>query len=446
MQPAHDPYAALRSRDYRRLLAGNMLASVASEMVSVAVGWELYQRTNSAAALGLVGLAQFLPVLLLSLPAGHAADRYSRKGLFLAAQGMMALTSLGLASLSYYDGPLLLIYLCLVLTGVSRAFSAPARWALVPMVVPESALGNAITWNSSGWQIASMLGPTLGGLVIAVAEDAAGAYLLAVMGSVGCAGLVAGIQPQFRPRHRESVSLQSLLAGIQFVWKTRLILATITLDLFAVLLGGSTALLPIYARDILDVGATGLGVLRAAPSLGALAMALVLAHRPPLRHAGRTLLVSVAGFGAATIVFGLSEDPVLSFFMLALTGALDNISVVVRGTLVQMLTPDSMRGRVSAVNTIFIVSSNELGAFESGITAELFGTVPSVVAGGIGTVFVVLGVALRWPEVLRLGSLRLREEVGYLEGEDRLLPGEEAVNGPLTANRSPAENPSPPAP
>jgi MFS family permease len=440
MPRAHDPYAALRSRDYRRLLLGNMLASVASEMVSVAVGWELYQRTNSAAALGFVGLAQFLPVLLLALPAGHAADRYSRKGLFLAAQVMMALASLGLAGLSFYDGPVLLVYLCLVWTGVSRAFSAPARWALVPMVVPESALGNAITWNSSGWQIASMLGPTLGGLVIAVTGDAAGAYLLAVLGSVGCAVLVAGIRPHSPPRPRESISLQSLLAGIRFVWKTRLILATITLDLFAVLLGGATALLPIYARDILDVGATGLGVLRAAPSLGALVMALILAHRPPLRHAGRTLLVSVAGFGAATIVFGLSENPILSFVMLALTGALDNISVVVRGTLVQILTPDSMRGRVSAVNTIFIVSSNELGAFESGITAELFGTVPSVVGGGIGTILVVLAVALRWPEVLRLGSLQLRQEVGYLEGEDRLPPGEEVVNGPVAASHPVSNN------
>jgi MFS family permease len=442
MPPAHDPYVALRSRDYRRLLAGNMLASIASEMMSVAVGWELYQRTNSAAALGFVGLAQFLPVLLLALPAGHAADRYSRKGLFLAAQVMMALASLGLGGLSFYHGPVLLVYLCLLLTGVSRAFSAPARWALVPMVVPESALGNAVTWNSSGWQIASMLGPTLGGLVIGATKAATGAYVLAVAGSLGCAGLVASIRPQSPPRQRESVGLQSLLAGIRFVWKTRLILATITLDLFAVLLDGAAALLPIYARDILKVGATGLGLLRAAPSLGALMMALLLAHRPPLQHAGRTLLISVAGFGAATIVFGLSEDPALSFFMLALTGALDNISVVVRGTLVQLLTPDPMRGRVSAVNTIFIVSSNELGAFESGITAEVFGTVPSVVGGGIGTIVVVLAVALRWPEVLRLGSLQMREEIGFLEAEDRLLPGEEVIIAPVAASNPVPHHPS----
>jgi MFS family permease len=420
-----------------------MLASIAREMQSVAVGWELYQQTNSAAALGLVGLVQFLPVLLLSLPAGHAADRHSRKGLLLAAQGAMALTSLGLAALSLLEGPVPLVYLCLLLAGVSQAFSAPARWALVPQVVPEGALGNAITWNSSGWQVASMLGPTLGGLVIAWTEEAAGAYFLALLGSLACAALVAGIRPPSRPSQREAVTLQSLLAGIRFVWGNKLILAAITLDLFAVLLGGATALLPIYARDILDVGATGLGALRAAPSLGALVMAVVMAHRPPLRRAGPTLLLAVAGFGAATIVFGLSESPLLSFAMLTLTGALDNISVVVRGTLVQLLTPDSMLGRVSAVNTIFIVSSNELGAFESGITAYYFGPVASVVGGGVGTLVVVLAVALRWPEVLRLGSLRLREEVGYLEGE-RCLPAPEQVPAGSLRTTTPLPEQAPP--
>jgi MFS family permease len=441
MQEAHDPYAALRSRDYRRLLLGNMLASMASEMQSAAVGWELYYRTESAAALGIVGLVQFLPVLLLSLPAGHAADRYSRKGLLLAAQGLMVLTSLGLALLSFFEGPVPIVYLCLLLAGVSRAFNAPARWALVPQVVPDGALGNAITWNSSAWQVASMLGPTLGGLIIALTRNFVGTYLLAVLGFLGCSVLIAGIRPRSGTGRRESVSLDSLLAGIRFVWRTKLILATITLDLFAVLLGGATALLPIYARDILEVGPTGFGLLRAAPSLGAFLMAIVLAHRPPLRRAGRALLLSVAGFGAATIVFGFSENVVLSFAMLALTGALDNISVVVRGTLVQVLTPDAMRGRVSAVNTIFIVSSNELGAFESGITAFWFGAVASVVGGGIGTILVVLGVALRWPEVLRLGSLRLQEELGYLEGEQRLAPGEALTNETVPVSRSVMENP-----
>jgi len=407
---AHDPYAALRSRDYSCLLAGNILASVGSEMLSVAIGWELWLRTGSAANLGLVGLVEFLPVLLLALPAGHAADRYNRKVQLVASQAGMLAAALGLAALSFLQGPLPLVYSCLLLVGVSQAFGAPARWSLVPQTVPEQDLGNAVTWNSSGWQIASVLGPALGGGVIAYAGGAAYAYLLAAGCAVACASLVVAIRPRPFIRPMEEVSLKSLLAGIGFVWRTKLILATITLDLFAVLLGGATALLPIFASDILQVGPVGLGWLRAAPSLGALAMAVVLAHRPPLRRAGRTLLGAVAGFGAATIVFGLSKNVVLSFIALAVTGALDNISVVVRGTLVQLLTPDAMRGRVSAVNSIFIVSSNELGAFESGMTASWFGPIASVVGGGIGTLLVVLGVLLLWPQVMALGSLQAPQQ------------------------------------
>jgi MFS family permease len=405
MAEDHDPYAALRSPDYRRVLAGNVLSALGSQMQGVAVGWELYQRTNSPAALGLVGLVQFLPVLLLSLPAGHAADRFSRKRLFLAAQSLMTLASAGLATLSAIEGPVPLMYLALLLVGVGRAFSAPARWSILPQVVPAGALANAITWNSSGWQVASMLGPAVGGGVIAVTGRAAGAYELAAAAFAACAGLVAPIRLRPVERLADPPTFASHLAGVRFVWATPLILATITLDLFAVLLGGATALLPVYAKDILEIGPSGLGWLRAAPSVGALVMALALAHRPPLQHAGRALLLSVAGFGLATVVFGLSRDPLLSFVALALTGALDNVSIVVRGTLVQLLTPDAMRGRVSAVNTIFIVSSNELGEFESGMTAHWFGPVASVVGGGVGTLIVVAWVALRWPEVRRLGPL-----------------------------------------
>jgi MFS family permease len=223
--------------------------------------------------------------------------------------------------------------------------------------------------------------------------------------------LIGSVRPRVAERRLTAATWYSLLAGIRFVWNTKLILATITMDLFAVLLGGATALLPIYARDILQVGPSGLGWLRAAPSLGALIMAIGLAHRPPFQRAGRTLLVAVAGFGVATVIFGLSENFALSFAMLATTGALDNISIVVRGTLVQGLTPDEMRGRVSAVNAVFIGSSNELGAFESGATAALFGPVISVVGGGIGTILVVLMVMLKWPQVYRLGPLHPREEL-----------------------------------
>jgi MFS family permease len=416
----HDPYAALRSPSYCRVLAGNVLSSLGAEMQSVAVGWELYQRTNDPTALGLVGLVQFVPVLLLALPAGHTADRFSRKGQFIATQILLAASSAGLAALSGFHGPVPWYYACLGLIGVARAFSAPARWAIVPQVVPPEDLSNAVTWNSSGWQVAATAGPALGGWVIAATGRAVGAYVLAAGCALACAVLVAGVRLRPVVRKREAVTLRSLLAGIHFIRDTPLILATITLDLFAVLLGGATALLPIYARDILEIGPTGLGWLRAAPSIGALVMALTMAHRPPLRRAGRALLVSVAGFGIATIVFGLSRDPYLSFAMLAVTGALDNVSIVVRGTLVQLLTPDPMRGRVSAVNMIFIVSSNELGAFESGITAAWFGPVWSVVGGGVGTVLVVLAVMVIWPQVLGLGPLHKVSEA--VEAEEDTTP------------------------
>jgi MFS family permease len=405
MRNGHDPYAALRNRDYRYLLAGNLLASLGSEMQSVALGWELYQRTDSAAALGMIGLIQFLPVFFLSIPAGHAVDLYNRKRVLLGAQIVMALGSSSLAYLSIVEGPVSLIYLSLLVVGTSRAFSAPARWSLVPSVVGRDELANATTWNSSGWQVAAMTGPALGGLIIGATDQACWAYMLAGICALACFALVCSIQPRSSAKLSEPVTLRSLWAGVRFVQRTKLILATITLDLFAVLFGGATALLPIYARDILHIGPTGLGWLRAAPSIGAFIMAVVLAHRPPFRQAGVTLLTAVAGFGLATVVFGFSEEMVLSFVMLGLTGALDNISIVVRGTLVQMLTPEAMRGRVWAVNAIFIGSSNQLGEFESGITAHWFGPVASVVGGGIGTILVVLAILLKWPEVLRLGSL-----------------------------------------
>lgn len=405
MAESHDAYAVLRLPDYRRLLAGNVLAGLGSEMLHVAAGWELYERTGRSGALGLVGLVQFLPVLLLSLPAGHAADRYSRKVLYAAAQGLMAASALGLATLSFLQGPIPLVYLCLLLVGVARALLAPSRASLVPLLVPGELLTSAIAWNTSGWQFASVTGPALGGLVVALAGGAAPAYLLSATGALVCTLLIASLRTPAPVRSPKAVTLASLFAGLRFVWETKLLLAALTLDLFAVLLGGATALLPVYARDVLEVGASGLGWLRAAPSLGALAMAFLLAHRPPLRHAGRALLLSVAGFGVATVVFGLSQNVIVSFVALALTGAFDNVSVVVRHTLVQKLTPDEMRGRVSAVNLIFISSSNELGAFESGTVAELFNPVVSVVSGGLGTLLVVVLVMLRWPQVRRLGAL-----------------------------------------
>jgi MFS family permease len=275
----------------------------------------------------------------------------------------------------------------------------------MPQVVPADALGNAVTWNSSAWQFANVAGPALAGLSIAVSAGASGpTYLLATACSLICVFILMPIRPRHgAPAQRLKRSLSSLLAGAHFVWQNDLLLAAITLDLFAVLLGGATALLPIYATDILDVGAVGLGWLRAAPALGALVVAIRLAHRPPLRRPGAALLASVAGFGVATIVFGVSQNFWLSFLMLAMTGGLDNVSVVVRGTLMQTLTPDEMHGRVAAVNSIFISSSNELGEFESGTVAALLGPVTSVVGGGAGTIVVVLLVMWAWPRLIQLG-------------------------------------------
>ncbi len=402
---SHDAYGPLRLAGYRRFLLANILASAGAEMQVVAVGWELYERTHSARDLGLVGLAMVTPVLLLAIPAGHAADRFSKKSLILASQSLMALASLSLTALSATRGPIALIYAALFVAGVAHAVSMPARWSILRQVVPDHLVGNAITWNSSGWQVASVVGPALGGLLIAKTGGATSVYGLDVAFSLVALGLTLGIHPTKVAGLDEPATARSLLAGFRFVGSNRLILATITLDLFAVFLGGAVALLPIFAKDILQIGPEGLGWLRAAPSLGAALMALTLAHRPPLTKAGPALLWAVAGFGVATIGFGLSKNPYLSFALLFLTGALDNISVVVRSSLIQFLTPEAMRGRVAAVNSIFIGSSNELGGFESGMTASAFGPVASVVVGGVGTLVSVALVALRWPEVVRLGRL-----------------------------------------
>jgi MFS family permease len=406
----HDPYAALRWRDFRLLLAGTPLVVIAEQMIGVTVGWELYQRTNSPMALGLIGLVQIVPVLLLALPAGHIADRFDRKRIVMAAMAGLAVCALGLALLSATSGPLVLVYLCLLGNGVARAFHSPAITSLTAQVVPPEHFSSAATWESGAWQASSIVGPALGGFAIAASGPAlaygaaAGMLMLAVL-------LSSFLRPRPVARSEEQLTLSSLLAGVRFIWNTKVILASISLDMFAVLLGGATALLPIFARDILLVGADGLGWLRAAPAVGALLAALTLAHLPPFRRAGRTLLAVVAGFGLVTIVFGLSRSFVLSLAMLGALGALDNISVVIRSTLLLTRTPDEMRGRVNAVHFVFIGISNELGAFESGIAAALLGAVGAVVAGGIGTILVVGAIALVWPEIRRLGRLNERDPV-----------------------------------
>jgi MFS family permease len=401
-----DPYAALRFRDFRLLIAGRFIAQVGEMMVSVAVGWELYERTNDPLALGLVGLVQILPVLLFGVPGGYVADRYNRKMITLVSQVVLIVCSLILVLISVTNGSLVVLYAVLALIGVARAFNNPAEGALTPQVVPPEYYYSAVTWSSSVWQLSAILGPAFGGLLIGLSNSAASVYLAnAVAGSVLVVALLLLRSKQRDYSATSETPLESVRAGLSFLRRSQIILASITLDMFAVLFGGATFLLPVFAKDILHVDATGLGILRAAPSIGALLMAVTIARRPPFRRAGRTLLVAVAGFGIATIIFGLSTSFWLSAAMLFSLGALDNISVVIRHTLLLLYTPDEMRGRVGAVNSIFIGASNELGGFESGVAASILGPVGAVIFGGIGTLIVVGLITRLAPQLRRLGAL-----------------------------------------
>jgi MFS family permease len=437
--PRHDPYAAFRSRGFRFFTSGNLLSIIGRQMLAVAVEWEIYRRTHSATALGLVGLVFAIAIVGLSLPAGHLADRISRKHIILVAQIFSAITSALLALVSWQhlaipqlsilqasnrgltaiaavfekhdqtfhfdDASIPLIYVLLFLGAIARTFSWAARSSFFPTLVPRDAFSNAVTWNSSVFQIGSVVGPALSGFVVAH-QGFPIVYAIDAITSTLFFLLVLPIPraPQAR-EGKEQTTWQSLAAGAKFVFSRKVILATITLDLFAVLLGGSVALLPIFADQILHCGPVGLGWMRAAPAIGAFGMALAVAYLPPMRQAGKTLLWCVVGFGLATIIFGLSKVLWLSLATLFLLGAVDSVSVIIRGSIVQLVTPDEMRGRVSSVNNIFIGTSNEFGALESGLTAALFGPVISVVGGGIGTIVVVIGAALKWPEIRKIGKL-----------------------------------------
>ncbi|BAY66500.1 major facilitator transporter [Calothrix brevissima NIES-22] len=401
----HDSFAALRFRDYRLFTLGRVLLFTGSQMQTVAIGWELYERTNSAMVLGGVGLAQVIPMIALTLIAGHVADRRDRKFTTLLSIFLLAICSLALAVVSYTQGAISLFYTCLVFTGVAKAFLKPASDAMMWQLIPTSAFTNAATWNSTSFQLATVIGPALGGFAIAALGNATGVYILAAVAAFLCFALTLPIKQQNTALSQEPISLRTLAGGAEFVWKNQIIFAAITLDMFAVLLGGAVALLPIFAKDILHVGPVELGYLQAAPSIGALIMAVTLAHLPPMRKAGPALLWSVVGFGVVTIIFGLSRSFWLSLLMLALSGALDSISVVIRHTLVQIRTPNHLRGRVAAINSVFISASNELGGFESGLAAALFGPIVSVVGGGIGTILVVIATAMIWPEMRKLGAL-----------------------------------------
>jgi MFS family permease len=384
---------------------GQIASAMGAQFIAVAIGWELYERTGDPWALGLVGLFEVAPVFLLMLPAGHAADRFPRRNVAMASSVLFALAALGLTYVSWNQLPVEIIYGLLVVIGAARAFASPSIETLLPQLLDRRQFANAQVWMVSSFQISSISGPALCGLLIALFGAATWTYLLAAGFELMFAALLATLPPIAPTPSHEQTDIRDLFAGLGFIKRNPVYLAAITLDLFGVLLGGAVALLPIFAKDILDVGPTGLGILRAAPAVGALMAALFVARRPPWQRPGRVLLIVVAGFGLATVGFGLSRSLELSLVCLFLTGAFDSVSMVIRGTLQPMITPDRLRGRVAAVEHMFIGFSNELGAFESGAAAALFGPILAVIGGGVGTVVVVAAVALIWPALARIGPL-----------------------------------------
>jgi MFS family permease len=397
---------AFTNPDFVLFQIARFLIVGATEMQAVAVGWQVYGITRRALDLGLVGLAQFLPGILLFLVSGHASDRFERRKVLGACYAGYALCSGLLLLIAERGTPSVRpIYIVLVLLGVVRSFNGTASRSILPQLVPDEHFANAVAWNATTFQAATILGPSVGGILYAVARGPSVVYGLAVLVAVGALVSIFRIHIRPQARRREPTTLKTVFAGLHFICREKLILGAISLDLFAVLLGGAVALLPVYAREILHTGPWGLGLLRTAPGVGAAVMAMALAHRPLRGRAGPALLWSVAGFGVCTILFGVSTSLVLSLLSLIFLGAADMISVIIRATLVQLRTPDEMRGRVMAVDMVFIGTSNELGQFESGLTAQWFGTVPAVVLGGVGTL-VVIGLWAWWfPELRRAGAL-----------------------------------------
>jgi MFS family permease len=397
---AHAGLAAFRYLDFSLYQVERFSIVAALEMQSVAVGWQVYEITRRPLDLGLVGLAQFLPNILLFLLAGHVADRFSRKKLLLLCNAGFAVCSGLLIVITRYGlHNVKPIYAVLVLLGIVRAFNSPAGRALLPLLVPTEVFPNAVAWNATTFQSATILGPALGGFLYAVFGGSSGVYAMSLVACGIATAALARIHLRPSPRRDEEVSMGTLLAGLHYIWTHKIILGSISLDLFAVLLGGSVALLPVYAREILHTGPWGLGLLRAAPGAGASLTAIFLAYKPLRRDAGKVMLFCVAGFGAFTIVFGISRSLTLSLLSLLLVGACDMVSVVIRGILVQIATPDSVRGRVNAVDMIFVGTSNEFGEFESGLTAQWFGPVAAVILGGAGTMLVVALWAWMFPEL-----------------------------------------------
>ncbi|SNC77479.1 Predicted arabinose efflux permease, MFS family [Hymenobacter gelipurpurascens] len=411
--PRHDPYAALRIPDFRRLISARICLTVATRIQYLVVAWQIFNLTKDPLALGLIGLTEAIPSIAVSLYAGHLADSVRRKNIITATVAVLVLCAAALAFFaspaglpllargSFYTLPL---YSIIFVSGIARGFLGPALFSFMPQLLPSrERLANAITWNSTTYQAAAVLGPAAGGYLIAHL-GVGNSYLVAtVLLALALVQFLLIASRPLPPLEGERLGLQdSVLSGLRFIWHNQLVLAALSLDLFAVLFGGAVALLPVFAVDILKVGADGLGHLEAAPAVGSVLMATALTYFPLRRHAGRKLLWAVGGFGLATICFALSSNFWLSLFLLFLTGVFDSVSVIVRSTLLHTFTPEHMKGRVSAVNNIFIGSSNEIGSFESGAAAKLLGVIPSVIFGGIMTMLVVGVTALKADKLRKL--------------------------------------------
>jgi MFS family permease len=412
-EPKSSPYAALRILNFRRYILGLLAFTIALQIQGTIVGWQIYELTHDKLALGLIGLAEALPFISLSLFAGHVADRHDRRRISIIALGVLMVCSVALLVLPMLlpTAPAMIvrtIYGVIVASGLARAFLQPARQAMGAEIVPRELYSNAITWRSGTWQLASIIGPALGGFLYAGGGARLAYAVDAVLMLVGIGAIISmRYKSQINPSHTEAVG-ESLSSGLRFVFREKILLGSLTLDLFSVLFGGAVALLPVFADEILRAGPQGLGLLRAAPAIGAVITSFALANLPPMQRTGRTLLTAVAVFGVCMIAFGLSTSFALSVGVLALSGAADMVSVFIRSTLLQTITPVHMMGRVSAVNSIFIGSSNEIGMFESGVTAQAFGTVPSVVLGGIATLVVVAITGWRVPSLRRLARMDAR--------------------------------------
>ncbi|MFZ1461115.1 MAG: MFS transporter [Ignavibacteria bacterium] len=403
-----DPYAALRFWEFRNFTIARLCITIASQMQAVIVGWQIYEITKDPFSLGLIGLAEAIPSISVLLFAGHITDISDRKKIVLYSVLLMSFCSLMLLLItsdlihSLSTNKLILIYSVIFLSGIGRGFSAPSFFAFVSQLVPKEILPNAITWNTTTWQTGAVTGPAIGGLLYGFI-GATNTFITIVIFWIISVFMILPIKNKPVPVIIGIQSLkEKLTAGLKFVFERKIVLGAISLDLFAVLFGGAVALLPIFAGEILFAGPEGLGILRAAPSIGAVIMAVTMTRRPFTKNAGKNLIISVFGFGLCIILFAISKNFYLSLIILALSGAFDSVSVVIRATIIQLMTPDNMKGRVSAVNSIFIGSSNEIGAFESGVAAKLLGTVPSVIFGGVMTILIVTVVTFAFPKLRRL--------------------------------------------